>query len=345
MNADGTRDTPGFGTISVLMPPGKYSATLTVNGQSFTQPLEVLRDPNQRESLAEIRAAADALLTLQKALIATGEMIGQIESVRSQAQALTSADVRAAGDSLEHKFMDVEGQLFDLRMTGRGQDEVRWPARAAQQVSYLAGGIGASDFTPTTQQREVQVIVVKNVRDARSALDQLLRTDLPAFNALLRAKGLKTITVEPALVFVSFLLFFSVGSPFSPPFPRVALSCRRAIAARVQWRASRKLDRAPRSAGRQLHCVPRATDLRPDGGARAIRGARVRGQSIPTVRQRRAGVLWSTAVRRHALALRDPRPRAPSARGAQRDRGTRVELGRGASGGAAQPPHRIPAPG
>ena len=122
--------------------------------------------------------------------------LNQIERLRSQIQALGLAEVRAAGDAIERKFMDVESRLIDLRMTGRGQDEVRWPVRAAGQLSYLAGGVGASDFTPTSQQRDVQTVLVKNVRDTRAALDQLLRVDLPAFNALLRAKGLKTITLE-----------------------------------------------------------------------------------------------------------------------------------------------------
>jgi len=201
MNADGTRDAPGMGSISVLMPPGKYTVKLTASGQTFTQPLEVLRDPNQAETLADIRASANALLALQKDHAGAGEMLNQIERVRSQIQALGSADVRAAGDSLEHKFMDVEGQLVDLRMTGRGQDEVRWPVQAAGQLNYLAGGIAASDFAPTTQQREVQGILARNVRATRGSLDQLLAKDLPAFNSLLRAKGLKIITVETGVVF------------------------------------------------------------------------------------------------------------------------------------------------
>ena len=201
MNADGTRDAPGVGSISVLMSPGRYTVKLTAAGQSVTQPLDVLRDPNQAETLPQIRTAADALLALQKDHAVTIAMLNQIESVRLQIQALGSADVRAAGDSLERKFMDVESRLVDLRMTGRGQDEVRWPVKAAGQLSYLAGGISASDFPPTAQQREVQVILAKNVRDVRAALDRLIRTDLPAFNVVLRAKGLKMITVEPGAVF------------------------------------------------------------------------------------------------------------------------------------------------
>ena len=57
MARDGTRDAPGFGSISVLMPPGRYTVKLTANGQTLTQPLDVLKDPNEAETLAHLSAA------------------------------------------------------------------------------------------------------------------------------------------------------------------------------------------------------------------------------------------------------------------------------------------------
>jgi hypothetical protein len=89
--------------------------------------------------------------------------------------------------------MTVEGNLIDLRLSGRGQDEVRYPARLGAQLNYLAGGTSASDFTPTTQQREVNQVLAKQGRDTRAALQALIQNDLAKFNALLRSKGLKTI--------------------------------------------------------------------------------------------------------------------------------------------------------
>ncbi len=198
MNQDGTRDAAGVGTISVLMPPGRYTVRLTRNGKTLTQPLEVRRDPNQGETLADIKAATDALLAIQKDHAAAAQMIGQIESVRAQLQALgtngqATPDIRSSGDLLERKFMTVEGRLVDPRLTGHGQDEVRYPVKAAGQLSWLAGGVGASDFPPTAQQKEVAGILTKEVKDARAALDDLLRRDLAAFNGLLQQHGIKTI--------------------------------------------------------------------------------------------------------------------------------------------------------
>ena len=89
-----------------------------------------------------------------------------------------------------------ELEVVDLRMTGRGQDEVRYPVMIGGQLSYLAGGVSASDFTPTTQQKEVQQILENQLKATRTALDHLIQTDLPAFNSDLRAKGLKEIEAK-----------------------------------------------------------------------------------------------------------------------------------------------------
>jgi photosystem II stability/assembly factor-like uncharacterized protein len=194
LDRDSTRSAPGIGRLSVLMPPGSYTVKFTVDGQSYTRPLEVRKDPNSRATAQDIRAANELLLALQSDLNATAQMLGNIESVRLQLQRLTGpADVRSAADALEQKLIAVEQNLVDLRLSGRGQDEVRWPVKIGGQLGYLAGGIAASDFTPTAQQRQVQRLLASRVRETRNALDRLIQTDLPQFNNLLSGRGLKVI--------------------------------------------------------------------------------------------------------------------------------------------------------
>jgi len=204
MAADGTR--PGFGSMSVVLPPGRYSVRLTVNGVTQTQPLEVRKDPNSSVSLAEINQQFRALLAIQRDYTASAEMVATIEKVRVQIQAMRgqptgdNADVRNAGDALEEKFKAVESRIHDLRMTGRGQDGVRWPVRLAGQLQYVAGTIAASDYAPTTSQREVTAVLAKETRDVHALLTALLSKDLNDHNAKLRAKGLKTIDAPQPVV-------------------------------------------------------------------------------------------------------------------------------------------------
>lgn len=210
LSADGTRDAPGFGTISVLLPPGRYTVHLVADGQSFSQPLEVRKDPGSAVSDEELRANVQLQLTMQGELSASADMLNTMETVRAQVGTLnaqvandrSNADIRAGADSLEQKFMALEAKLQDLRMTGRGQDAVRWPVRLGGQLSYVAANVASSDFAPTAQQKEVQLALEKQFRDDRAALGLLIERDLKSFNDRLRAKNLKTIDVTlPAVVF------------------------------------------------------------------------------------------------------------------------------------------------
>jgi photosystem II stability/assembly factor-like uncharacterized protein len=201
MANDGTR--PGFGTLTVLLPPGRFSVRLTVNGVTQTQPLEVRKDPHGRVTIAEINAQFRALVAIQRDYNQAAEMTATIEKVRAQIQAMrgsAAADVRAAGDALEAKFKEVEGRILDLRITGRGQDGVRWPVRLAGQLQYVAQTIAASEHAPTASQREVSGVLAKETRDVNAALMILLNKDLVDHNNMLRSKGLKTIDAQPPVI-------------------------------------------------------------------------------------------------------------------------------------------------
>ena len=203
LGTEGWRPAPGIGTLAVLMPPGTYTVKLSVGGQEFSQPLVVLKDPNSGGSEQEIATQDSLLFDLQSDFGATVGLINQIEMVRSQLVTLRSvlaadraaADIRAAADSLEQKFITVEEDLHQLRLTGRGQDEVRWPAKLAAQISYLAGGVSAADFAPTQQQREVRQLLGQQLRASRTRFDQLVAQDLAQFNTLLKQKNVPNVVV------------------------------------------------------------------------------------------------------------------------------------------------------
>ena len=207
---DSTRAAPGFGRVSVLMPPGRYTVKLRVGGQELTQPLEVRADPNVGASESDIRAATEMLLRIQNDVNTTVDMVNTIEIVRAQAQSIVAtlandaprADVRRAADSLEKKFIALEEHLHQLRLTGQAQDGVRWPSKLGTKLVYLASGLASADFAPTAQQSEVHTIFQAEVRAHRAALEQLIARDLAQFNALAARRGVRAVSVElPRVVF------------------------------------------------------------------------------------------------------------------------------------------------
>ena len=72
---------------------------------------------------------------------------------------------------------------------------MRWPAKLAAQISYLAGGIASSDFAPTRQQFEVRQLLAQKLQASRTRFDQLVAQDLAQFNALLKQKNIANVVV------------------------------------------------------------------------------------------------------------------------------------------------------
>ena len=197
---DGTRPAQGVGRMAILVAPGRYTVKLSVAGREYSQPLEVRKDPDSGGDDREIATQIAMLQDLSVDVNSAVDMINSTEVVRSQLQALMNvlsgdravADVRAAADSLEKKFRMVEDSLVQLRLTGRGQDGVRWPAKLASKLLALGNNVGSSDYAPTAQAREAHIYLKDQLRIVKAAYEQIMR-DLPAFNELLRRRNLQSI--------------------------------------------------------------------------------------------------------------------------------------------------------
>jgi hypothetical protein len=131
--------------------------------------------------------------------------VNQIESVRSQIAALekqlgtddASKAIRKAADDLGEKLTAAEGKVLQLKATGRGQDDVRYPPMILQKISYLAAEVsGSADFPPTTQQTAVQQELKQQGDESQQEMQQLIAKDVAAFNTMLREKNIANIIVK-----------------------------------------------------------------------------------------------------------------------------------------------------
>ena len=218
---DGTRPAQGAPRISVLLPPGSYVVKLLLNSQEFSQPLVVKKDPNSSGTDAEIQTQIAMLLELRSEQEKAAEMVNQIELIRSQLYSIKAlvdtqpsaeggslsttagngstaakndySTIKAAVDGVDIKLIDIEEQLIQRKLTGQGQDGVRWPARLLTKIGYLANGLSGSDFGPTSQQREVQALFTQQLSSLRKRLDEVLSKDLETFNKLLRDRGIQNV--------------------------------------------------------------------------------------------------------------------------------------------------------
>ena len=188
--------------MSLLMPPGTYTVKLTVDGQEFSQPLVVRKDPNSTGTEQDIQQQTAMLMDLRKDLESAADMVNQIEVIRSQLDTLRSltqntsdaGSVRSAADDLDKKLIDIEDNLIQRRLTGQGQDTVRWPPKLISKLNYLASGVsGSADFPPNTQQREVYALFKEQLASLRKRLDDALNKEVDAFNKVLRERNIQSL--------------------------------------------------------------------------------------------------------------------------------------------------------
>jgi photosystem II stability/assembly factor-like uncharacterized protein len=198
---DGTRSAPGAPRMSILLPPGTYTVKLSAGGSELSQPLIVKKDPNSGGTEADINSQTTMMLELRNDLESASKMVNQIELIRSQLLQLTgtlatssdSVTVKSAAEALDQKLIDIEEELIQRKLTGQGQDAVRWPPKLLTKINYLASGLASGDFGPTKQQREVQALLKQQLAALRQRLDDVLSKDLTTFNKLLSDNNIKTV--------------------------------------------------------------------------------------------------------------------------------------------------------
>ena len=199
--ADTGRSAPDGYRLNNLVPPGTYSVKLSIGGKDYVQKLEVRKDPNSGGSEEEIRAQTVVLDDLRGTLDGVVDMINTIEGTRAQLVTLrrvlaadsTRKGLAAEADSVEQKLIAVEEDLVQLRLTGRGQDDVRYPMKLMGRLGWLADGMTTADFAPTSQQKEVLAGFKALAAADRGKLTELLTKEVAGFNQKLRERGVQNI--------------------------------------------------------------------------------------------------------------------------------------------------------
>ena len=189
------------GTTGPRVVPGTYQVKLTVDGKTMTQSFEVKKDPRLEVTQADFAKQADLLLKIRDKFSETSEAILQIRDMRKQIDDITNRmkdqpAIADAAKSLKSKLTAVEEELYQTKNQS-SQDPLNYPIRLNNKLAALGGVVGSADAAPTDQSYVVYEEIAGKINAQLQKLDETMRTDLPAFNKLVRDQNIPAVIVKP----------------------------------------------------------------------------------------------------------------------------------------------------
>jgi len=149
--------------------PGTYTVRLTVNGQTYTQPLTVRMDPRVKASAATLARQFALSKSVYDDINRTRGVLDELRGLRANFRELrgkASGDVLAAVDSIDRAAAALEGGEGGFGGGGRGGRAGTAPTLAGTigELGQLYGALQEADVPPTAQlvaavqaaQRQVQ---------------------------------------------------------------------------------------------------------------------------------------------------------------------------------------------
>ena len=187
------------------LPPGTYQVKLTVEGKSYTQNFEIKPDPRLTTTPADYAKQLELGLKIRDKLSETHNAIIQIRDVRKQVEDLLKRVagqpnfkvVNDAGTALNKKLTTIEETLYQTKNQS-SQDPLNFPIRLNNKLAALGGVVGSAEAAPTAQSYAVYDEVVTQIDAELRKLAQLMQTDVPAFNQLVRDQNIPAVVVKPA---------------------------------------------------------------------------------------------------------------------------------------------------
>jgi len=186
------------------IPPGTYQVKLTTDGKTLTQNFEVKADPRLTTTQADYAKQLELGLKIHDKLSETNNAILQIRDVRKQVEDLLKRvkdqanfkDIDDAGTALNKNLTTIEEALYQTKNQS-SQDPLNFPIRLNNKLAALGGVVGSAEAGPNAQSYVVYDEVVGQIDAQLQQLAQIMKTDVPAFNQLVREQNIPAVVVKP----------------------------------------------------------------------------------------------------------------------------------------------------
>ncbi|HWN98840.1 MAG TPA: glycosyl hydrolase, partial [Blastocatellia bacterium] len=183
--------------------PGTYQVKLTADGKTMTQSFSVKKDPRVATTQEEFAKQFDLLMKIRDKFNETSDAVLQIRDVRKQIDDITNRvkdqpsgkTISDAAKALKAKMTAVEEELYQAKNQS-SQDPLNYPIRLNNKLASLAGVVAQADAPPTEQSYVVFSELSARIDEQLQKLAAIMRTDLPAFNKLVREQDVPAVIVK-----------------------------------------------------------------------------------------------------------------------------------------------------
>jgi hypothetical protein len=197
-----------------LAAPGKYTVRLTVDGESFKEPLEILIDPHSPGTQQSIEATLKMQLRIRDDVNKVSDMVNHIEWMRKQlgeVKSMVSEDsqetklFQSAKDT-DQRMQDVEYELLSKDLAASDDKTYISAYKVYYDLLWLNGEVGSGagdvagsgDYGPTDTSPQLLAGIEKDLAHAEGDYHELMTKVVPAFNQALFSKGMVPLAVTNA---------------------------------------------------------------------------------------------------------------------------------------------------
>jgi photosystem II stability/assembly factor-like uncharacterized protein len=168
--------------------PGTYQLRLTVDGVVQTQPLVVKQHPLRNVSMADLQIQYDLASRIRDKVNEANNAVIRIRRMKGDIVERAKGapnEVKQAADRLTQKLSAVEEDIYQVRNQSN-QDPLNFPIKINNRFASLLRVVNTGEGKPTSNVEPIFNDIVLELKAQTDRLQQVLTTDLPAFNRMLQ---------------------------------------------------------------------------------------------------------------------------------------------------------------
>ncbi|MCX6215894.1 glycosyl hydrolase [Spirosoma sp.] len=158
-----------------LAMPGNYKVQLTVDGKTYTQTFDIIKDPRIETTPEEFKQQFDMLINIRERINELRNGVLTIRKLRQQLDSASHSPNDPTVIELKDKLLRIEDALYQFRAKAN-QDLTNHPVRLNTKFTALGGFVESDDSKPTQQQKDQYNSLSKTLDEQLKALENLKPT-------------------------------------------------------------------------------------------------------------------------------------------------------------------------